>query len=103
MNKRKIAIIILTFLLVTVCINASAVSKNGSRGEEVKKIQTKLKNWGYYSGSVDGVYGWQTENAVKNFQRKNGLKVDGVAGTQTLNAMGITSSGNSSALSSTSK
>ena len=96
MNKRKIAAIILTFLLVTVCINASAVSKNGSRGEEVKKIQTKLKTWGYYGGSIDGVYGWQTENAVKSFQRKNGLKVDGVAGTQTLNAMGISSSGSSS-------
>lgn len=96
MNKRKIAVVILTFLLVTVCINASAVSKNGSRGEEVKKIQTKLKNWGYYAGSVDGVYGWQTENAVKNFQRKNGLTADGIAGTQTLNAMGISSSGNSS-------
>ena len=96
MNKRKIAAVILTFLLVTVCINASAVSKNGSRGEEVKKIQTKLKNWGYYAGSVDGVYGWQTENAVKNFQRKNGLTADGIAGTQTLNAMGISSSGNSS-------
>lgn len=96
MKKRKIAVIILTFLIVTVCVNASAVSKNGSRGEEVKKIQTKLKNWGYYSGSVDGVYGWQTENAVKSFQRKNGLKVDGIAGTQTLNAMGIANSGSSS-------
>jgi N-acetylmuramoyl-L-alanine amidase len=96
MKKRKIAVIILTFLIVTVCVNASAVSKNGSRGEEVKKIQTKLKNWGYYSGSVDGVYGWQTENAVKSFQRKNGLKVDGIAGTQTLNAMGIANSDSSS-------
>ena len=96
MNTRKNAVIILTFLLLLVCVNASAVSKNGSRGEEVKKIQTKLKNWGYYSGSVDGVFGWQTENAVKSFQRKNGLKADGVAGTQTLNAMGIFSSGNSS-------
>lgn len=96
MNKRKIAVTVLAFLLVMVCINASAVSKNGSRGEEVKKIQTKLKNWGYYGGSIDGVYGWQTENAVKSFQRKNGLTVDGVAGTQTLTAMGISSSGSSS-------
>ena len=96
MNRRKNAVIILTFLLLLACINASAVSKNGSRGEEVKKIQTKLKNWGYYSGTVDGVFGWQTENAVKSFQRKNGLKADGVAGTQTLNAMGISSSGNNS-------
>ena len=65
MKKRKVTAIALTFLLVLVCANASAVSKNGSRGEEVRQIQTKLKNWGYYSGSVDGVYGWQTENAVK--------------------------------------
>lgn len=73
-------------------LTVDAVSKNGSRGEEVRKIQTKLKNWGYYNGSVDGIYGWQTESAVKSFQKKNGLTVDGVAGTKTLNAMGIFSS-----------
>ncbi len=95
MNKRKITVIILAFLLVMTCISAGAVSKVGSRGEEVKKIQTKLKNWGYYSGSVDGVYGWQTESAVKSFQKKNGLTADGVAGAKTLNAMGISSTGSS--------
>ncbi len=97
MKKRKLTAILLTIMLAVVCVNASAVSKNGSKGEEVRKIQTKLKNWGYYSGSVDGVFGWQTENAVKNFQRKNGLTVDGVAGTETLNAMGISGSSNSGA------
>ncbi len=96
-RKRIYTAVIITLLLLAACINAFAVSKSGSRGEEVKKIQTKLKNWGYYTGSIDGIYGWQTENAVRSFQKKNGLKVDGVAGTQTLNAMGIfTSSGSSS-------
>ena len=75
-----------------------ALSKYGSRGSEVTQIQTKLKRWGYYNGSVDGIYGTQTVNAVKYFQRKNGLAVDGIAGTNTLRAMGIysSSSGNSS-------
>lgn len=73
-----------------------ALSKYGSRGTEVRTIQEKLKRWGYYSGSVDGIYGSQTVSAVKKFQKKNGLTVDGIAGTQTLKAMGITSSSSSS-------
>ena len=80
-----------------------ALSKYGSRGEEVRTIQTKLKRWGYYKGNVDGIYGSQTLEAVKYFQRKNGLTVDGIAGTNTLRAMGIyNSSGNSSSNSSSS-
>ena len=73
-----------------------ALSKYGSRGEEVRQIQTKLKRWGYYDGNVDGIYGSQTLAAVKYFQRKNGLKVDGIAGKNTLEAMGIYSSSSSS-------
>ncbi len=94
-KKRIYAIASVVILLFAIGINVLAVSKNGSRGEEVRKIQTKLKNWGYYNGSVDGVYGWQTESAVRSFQKKNGLSVDGVAGTKTLNAMGIYSSSSS--------
>ena len=45
-----------------------ALSKYGSRGQEVKTIQKKLKRWGYYSGSVDGIYGSGTLSAVKKFQ-----------------------------------
>ncbi len=66
---------------------------------EVRKLETiqeKLKRWGYYSGSVDGIYGSQTVSAVKKFQQKNGLTVDGIAGKNTLNAMGIMSSSSSS-------
>lgn len=76
-----------------------ALSKYGSRGQEVRTIQTKLKRWGYYNGNVDGIYGSATLAAVKKFQKKNGLAVDGIAGKRTLEAMGIfnsSSSGNSS-------
>ena len=75
---------------------SEALSKYGSRSEEVKQIQTKLKNWGYYKGSVDGIYGSGTLAAVKSFQKKNGLTIDGIAGTKTLQAMGIFSSSSSS-------
>ena len=71
-----------------------ALSKYGSRGDEVVQIQTKLKRWGYYSGNIDGIYGSQTLSAVKWFQSKNGLTVDGIAGPKTLEAMGIYSSSN---------
>ena len=71
------------------------LSKYGSTGSEVRQIQTKLKNWGYYSGNVDGIYGTQTKEAVIWFQRRNGLAADGIAGPATLKAMGIFSSGSS--------
>ena len=73
-----------------------ALSKYGSKGNEVRQIQEKLKRWGYYNGSVDGIYGSKTLSAVKSFQKKNGLTVDGIAGEKTLAAMGITSSSGSS-------
>lgn len=76
--------------------SSEVLSRLGSRGEEVRKIQQRLKNWGYYSGSVDGIYGTQTQNAVKYFQRKNGLTADGIAGKNTLAAMGISSGSTSS-------
>lgn len=72
------------------------LSKYGSRGSEVTQIQTKLKRWGYYNGNIDGIYGTQTVNAVKYFQRKNGLTQDGIAGPATLKAMGIFNSSTSS-------
>ena len=77
-----------------------ALSKYGSRGEEVRQIQTKLKRWGYYNGNIDGIYGSQTQEAVRYFQRKNGLSVDGIAGPATLKAMGISSSSSTSSSSS---
>ncbi len=70
---------------------AVAVISQGSRGETVKLIQQKLKRWGYYKGSVDGVYGAATKAAVKYFQSKNGLTADGIVGPKTLAALGISS------------
>ena len=66
----------------------------GSRGSEVKTLQQTLKKWGYYDGPIDGVYGGGTFTAVKEFQRKNGLSVDGVVGAQTSKAMGLRIDGN---------
>ena len=105
---------IISFIFLTIIILASigyflykknndtieALSKYGSRGSEVTQIQTKLKRWGYYTGNIDGIYGTQTVNAVKYFQRKNGLTVDGIAGPATLKAMGIMTSTSSSSSSS---
>lgn len=105
--KRKIGILLILAIMLFVSYNivvrnaeVQALSKYGSRGDEVRQIQTKLKNWGYYSGSVDGIYGSATLSAVKSFQKKNGLTVDGIAGTKTLQAMGIYNSSSSSSTSS---
>ena len=87
---------IITFLIFFQNNEVEALSKYGSRGSEVTQIQTKLKRWGYYKGNIDGIYGSQTVEAVKYFQRKNGLAVDGIAGPKTLQAMGIYSSSSSS-------
>lgn len=87
-----IILIITTFTLINSNQKEETLSKLGSSGSEVTQIQTKLKNWGYYSGSVDGIYGSKTVSAVKKFQKKNGLTVDGIAGKATLSAMGIQSS-----------
>ena len=103
-NKSIILLIMILILLILIVFetNTIALSRYGSRGAEVSQIQTKLKRWGYYNGNVDGIYGSQTLAAVKYFQRSNGLTVDGIAGTKTLNAMGIMSSSSSGGGSSTS-
>lgn len=103
-NKKTIISMIVIILVFAIFISynmffrnneVEALSKYGSRGDEVTQIQTKLKRWGYYNGSIDGIYGTQTQKAVRYFQSKNGLTVDGIAGKNTLAAMGINSSNNS--------
>lgn len=68
----------------------------GSNGDQVKEIQSRLQKWGYYNGSVDGIYGYKTSVAVKDFQSKNGLSVDGIVGSSTLEALGIMDTNSSS-------
>lgn len=89
----------LCVMLAVCAVTASLTSawgdayKKGASGATVTEIQTRLKNWGYYSGEVDGMFGSATEKAVKYFQQKNGLTADGVVGAQTLAALGINGGG----------
>ncbi len=101
--KTRIVAVILLVLAVALAIplatrstaNAEVI-KQGSSGATVRTIQTKLKNWGYYTGSVDGIFGSKTKSAVMYFQRRNGLVADGIVGTKTAKALGITLSSSSS-------
>lgn len=74
----------------------ASVLRQGSRGDTVRTVQSKLRRWGYYSGSVDGIYGPATERAVRAFQKKNGLAVDGIVGRATFKALGMPASSGSS-------
>lgn len=67
----------------------AVVSKLGSSGAEVKKVQQKLKSLGYYNGSVDGVYGTGTKKAVTAFQKNCGITADGICGSKTLLYLGL--------------
>ena len=106
----KVMALVIAVIAIIACVNIvgeyknqpsistayALVLKQGSRGTEVKTMQRKLKNWGYYTGSVDGVFGKQTTAAVKYFQRKNGLVADGIVGSKTLKALGMSTGTNSS-------
>lgn len=96
-----LTVLTLSCLLAFAVTADAAVVKVGSRGQTVKTIQTKLKRWGYYTGSVDGIFGSQTQAAVKYFQRKNGLAADGIVGKATAQALGISLSSQSSSSGST--
>ena len=89
----SIFLIGIIFLGAPLALHASALSKVGSRGEEVRQIQQKLKDDGFYTGRVDGVYGSATKDAVIKYQKKNGLTADGICGNATLGKMGIKTSG----------
>lgn len=71
-----------------------ALSKLGSSGSEVKKIQQKLQSLGYYNGAIDGVYGSQTRKAVTAFQKNCGITADGICGKTTLLYLGLSDNGN---------
>lgn len=111
----KMMAIVLMVLSMGLCLGATAlpskpvetayavVITQGNRGDTVRTIQRKLKNWGYYKGTVDGIFGPQTKEAVKYFQRKNGLKVDGIVGDKTLAALGMSTGSGSASNNSSSK
>lgn len=91
-------IILINLMIIAMLFNsgaAHALSKYGSTGSEVIQIQQRLQELGYDPGTVDGIYGTRTKNAVIAFQRAYGLSDDGIAGPKTLEALGITSGGGS--------
>lgn len=100
MRKKTVLTLLVTALTVAVLLymtqlldmlgySIATLSGYGSSGNEVRQIQTRLYDWGYYTGDIDGLYGYQRYSAVKSFQTKNGLDVDGIAGPQTLAALGL--------------
>lgn len=104
-NKKQlvwqiVAIILLNAMVIATISfayeNTQVLSSLGSRGQEVRQIQKKLQNLGFYSGSVDGIYGTATQKAVRNFQKSCGITADGVAGPKTLLYLGLGSGSSSS-------
>ncbi len=113
MKKRLLIVVVLFFVFafsltgVGYAMKGDAIdSQNEIQSVETlttaenKTVQTKLKRWGYYTGSIDGIYGPKTKEAVKYFQRKNGLTADGIVGPKTAAALGMTISSSKSTQSS---
>ena len=95
---RVLVIFLINLMIIAMLLNsggAQALSKYGSTGSEVTQIQQRLKELGYNPGTVDGIYGTRTKNAVISFQRDYGLTDDGIAGPNTLKALGLTGGGGS--------
>ncbi|MCD8331139.1 MAG: spore cortex-lytic enzyme [Oscillospiraceae bacterium] len=96
-EKRRLMAALLVLFAVNVVLillmqhSLAATYRVGSAGEQVEIIQDKLKRWGYYDGQVDGIFGSATEQAVRYFQRSNGLTEDGIVGAATLQALGMSS------------
>ena len=87
-----VAIVLVNAFVITIIAFAASrssptLSRLGSRGEEVRQVQTKLKSLGLYTGSVDGIYGTGTQKAVRQFQKNCGLTVDGIAGPKDIQAV----------------
>ena len=113
MRKRTVAALLALALLWAVgdprggyTARAAVVLEVGSSGENVTKVQKRLIQYGYLSGTADGRYGEKTRAAVELFQRRNGLAVDGRVGPATAAALGVSlssgGSGGSAAASSSS-
>ncbi|CCO08387.1 spore cortex-lytic enzyme [Desulforamulus hydrothermalis] len=95
-NKRRIGIALISlifFCLGGLLFYSRALAQDtlywGTGGSKVRAVQQRLKDWGYYNGPVNGYYSGQTVAAVRKFQARNGLRVDGVVGPQTYQALGL--------------
>src|SRR5690625_1677115 len=91
-KKLSISIILISFLLIGIEAsypenNAEAFSEqviqHGAVGDDVIELQARLQYLGFYNGKIDGVFGWSTYWALRNFQYEFGMEIDGLAGNQT--------------------
>ena len=99
MKRKKLILGIAAIFVVNICLIlwfqtsprgfAASVYKQGSRGDMVKQIQKVLKDEGLYTGNIDGIYGSNTTKAVRAYQKKYALSVDGIVGQKTLSKMGL--------------
>ncbi|MBQ9263350.1 MAG: spore cortex-lytic enzyme [Clostridia bacterium] len=90
MNKKGIALFLAVMMLLLSARTAYGAVAWGDRGSDVTRIQQRLRQYGYMDAPADGIFGQATYDAVVWFQRKNGLKADGVVGPATAAALGIT-------------
>ena len=89
MKRWKAGFLIMVFMAALLPFNAQAAVAWGDRGNDVTRIQQRLRKYGYMDAPADGIFGQATYDAVVWFQRKNGLKADGVVGPATAAALGI--------------
>ena len=94
--------VVMLVIFITPTVTSAESLRRGSRGKQVSTLQTKLKRWGYYNGSIDGIFGSGTETAVRKFQRACGLTADGIVGPKTAAALGMSLATSSSTSSSSS-
>lgn len=98
-NKTRATLILLALIMIIGAFFVAAPSaeaKNIVKGDttaNVRLVQQRLSNLGYYTYKVDGIWGWRTTAAVKKFQKAKGLVADGIVGAKTEKALGITLSG----------
>ena len=88
---KKWSSIILAVLILTIPLQTDAFSsqvvERGAFGDDVIELQARLQYIGYYNGAIDGVFGYGTYWALRNFQQDYGLDVDGIAGASTKTAL----------------
>lgn len=102
--KRTTALLLAMAFLIALCLplaQAEIVLEVGSSGANVTKVQNRLIQYGYMTGSADGKYGEKTRDAVILFQKRNGLTMDGRVGKATAAALGVTLTSSTSSSAST--
>lgn len=92
--------LLLTSIIFIQSAQAAVVLDIGSRGSNVTKVQKRLIQYGYLDGEADGRYGADTQSAVRLFQKRNGLTVDGRVGADTAAALGVALSSSAASASS---